>query len=228
MKTSAGFPITGFEWTYTGPISIFQQEGYQGQGISRTMFLTPVLADIPAELFAIKLSQSRKPELAGKPVFKYFSYRFVESEKFQTAAPENFTLQTPLEEIKAFMISKLTAMPNVETSLNIGLKGEFVPVKFADDTYNIYDNEEFPSDNAKLKGVPPYYLKGDTIMEVKLKGVTSPHGNEYFQSELSTSVVSGDALVRKGNKGKIWGEGEADSDGAVEHSTPVDPTNPWA
>ena len=102
MKTSVGSILSGFTWTYNGPISIFKGTGYKGKGVSRTMFLTPErIEDIPAELFAVKLSQSTNPALAGKAVFRFFGFKFGEATKFETVAPASITMATPLEEIKA-------------------------------------------------------------------------------------------------------------------------------
>ena len=64
---SIGNVLTNFEWDYEGPISIIRGTGYQNKGVSRTMFLTPKLADIPEQLFALKVSQSTNPARAGKP-----------------------------------------------------------------------------------------------------------------------------------------------------------------
>lgn len=37
-KTSATKPLKGFEWSYTGTIATFKQQGYEGKGVSRTAF----------------------------------------------------------------------------------------------------------------------------------------------------------------------------------------------
>ena len=100
-KTSIGKILSGFEWDYDGPVRFVTGKGYQGKGISRTMFLSPSnLADIPEELFAVKLSQSVKAERAGKPVFRFFSYRFTPGEgAYQDLAPTGITLDTPNSQI---------------------------------------------------------------------------------------------------------------------------------
>lgn len=205
MKTSATKPLTGLVWGYDGPISIFRGRAYDGKGVSRTMFLKPErLEDIPEELFVVKMSQSKKPELAGKPVFRFLSYKMTKDGNFETGAPASFTPATPLSQIKQEVIAKFGQLPDVEISLSIPLKGKFTPVQFADDTFNIYDEKAFPSDDLELLGEPPYYLKADVEMHVELKGVESSHGNEYFQSTLSTTATSNDALQQKGSTGKIW------------------------
>ena len=67
---SIGNILANFEWTYEGPISIIRGTGYQGKGVSRTLFLNePKLEDIPEQLFAVKLSQSTNPAKAGKGRF---------------------------------------------------------------------------------------------------------------------------------------------------------------
>lgn len=205
MKTSTGHILSGVTWTYEGLISIFKGQGYQGIGVSRSMFLKPeTIEEIPEELFAIKISQSKKAELAGKPMFKFFSYRIGENAQYTSSAPEEITMATPLAEIKNLVLTKLAPIAGLEISLVIPLKGKFTPVTFADDTFNIYDEDKFPSDDYKQLGEPAYYLKADTPMTVTLKGVLSPHNQEYFQSTLATDMTSFDALQTKGGSGKIW------------------------
>lgn len=201
---SIGNVLTGFEWDYDGPISIFRGTGYQGKGVSRTMFLTPKLEEIPEQLFALKLSQSTNPAKAGKPVFRYFSFRFDENGKYENFAPEGISLNTPLSEIKNMVISKMGNIPNAQISINVNLHGTFTNVTCADGTFAIYDEEKFPSADSNKHGNAPYYIKGDANIHVKLKGAVS-QGNEYLQSTLSTTATSND-IFQKVQRGKVWGE----------------------
>lgn len=204
MKNSIGNVLTNFEWDYEGPISIIRGTGYQGKGVSRTMFLSPKLEDIPEELFALKVSQSPNPAKAGKLVFKYFSFRFDENAKYENAAPTDVTLETPLSEIKNLVLSKMGNIPNAQISVNVNLHGAFTNVSCADGTYAIYDEEKFKSADPNKSGDAPYYIKGDAIIHVKLKGAIS-QGNEYLQSTLSTTA-SADDIFQKVQAGKVWGE----------------------
>lgn len=202
---SVGKVLAGFEWDYDGPISIIRGTGYQGKGVSRTMFLSPKLEDIPAQLFAVKMSQSTNPAKAGKVVFRYFSFRFNENEKYQNMAPTGITLETSLDEIKAMVVSKLANIPNTQVSVNINLHGRFTNVTCADGTYAIYDEEKFQSPDPNKSGDAPYYIKQGVNIHVKLKGADSAQGNEYIQSILSTTAVA-DEIFQKVQSGKVWGE----------------------
>ena len=210
--------LKGFEWAYTGTVSIMRGSGYQGKGVSRTLFLAPKLEDVPEQLFALKISQSTNPAKAGKPVFKFFSYRFDENAKFENTAPEAVNMQTPLSDIKAMVISKFGNIPTAQISLNINLPGRFTNVTCADGTYAIYDEEKFPNEDPNKVGEAPYYIKGDAVINVTLKGAESQN-NEYLQTTLSTTAVSND-IFQKTQSGKVWdGENSQPQDPAAGGST---------
>ena len=198
--------LTNFEWDYDGTVSIRRGMGYQGKGISRTMFLAPKkLEDIPEQLFMVKLSMSKNPAKAGKPVFRFLSFRFDENAKFENMAPDGVGLDTPLETIKSIVVSKCGNIPTAQVSLNIPLHGTFTNIACADDTYAIYDEEKFASADPERSGEAPYYIKGDAMIHVKLKGAMSAQGNEYIQTTLSTTEVAND-IFQKVQAGKVWGE----------------------
>lgn len=203
-KTSVGKILEGFECEFDSTIFIKKGVGYQGKGVSRTMFLNPDLNVLPPELFAVKLSQSTNPARAGRVVFRYLSFRFSPDAKFENLAPDGTTLQTPLNELRNLVVGKLSAIPNVQTSININLHGRFTNVTCADGVYAIYDEEKFPNPDPNKAGDAPYYIKSDTVLHVKLKGAVS-QGNEYFQTVLSTTQVS-DEIFQKSMPGKVWGE----------------------
>lgn len=213
---SAGKVLTNFEWKYEGPIKIMRGKGYQGKGVSRTMFLTPKLEDIPVELFALKISQSTNPAKTGKPTFRYFNFRFDPNAKYEDMAPTGIDLTTPLEEIKATVITKFGNIPNAEISVNVHLAGKFTNVTCADGVFAIYDEDKFPNADPDRAGNAPYYLKSDAIMNVALKGAVS-QGNEYLQSTISTTAISND-VFQKSQTGKVWGEEEG-----VSAGTPTTP-----
>ena len=196
---SIGKILDGFQYDYEGPISIRKGTGYQGKGISRTMFLSPKLADIPEQLFAVKISQSPNPAKAGKPVFRYFSYRFNENEKYENMAPTGITLETPLADVKNMVVSKLSNIPSAQVSINVTLHGSKTFLACADGDWCIFNDDE---------GDLPYYVKPDAVIRVTLKGAES-QGNEYLQSMLSTTASSSD-VFQKIRTGKIWGKDEAD------------------
>ena len=215
-KNSIGKILAGFEWDYDGPVRFVTGKGYQGKGISRTMFLTPSnLADIPEELFAVKISQSVKPERAGKPVFRFFSYRFTPGEgKFEDLAPTGITMDTPLADIKNLVVSKFSNLPTqVEASLAINLHGRFTNLQCSDGVYALYDEDKFKDPDPEKNGRAPYWIKNDTQVHVKLKGAES-QGNEYLQSTLSTTA-SANEVFQKAVVGKVWEGADMDTGAAA-------------
>ena len=225
-KTSATKPLRGFEYDYTGTVAIFKQQGYQGQGVARTLFFSPELtqlADLPAELFMVKISQSTNPERAGRAVFRFLSFKFSEEGQYGSVAPEGIAVTTPLEEVKALIVSKLTAVPQAQVSVAIPLKGRFTTVATPDGDFNIYDEDKFPSNDWRELGDPPYYLRNDVEVTVSMKGAES-HGNEYLQTRLKTTL-SPDEIFQKRAEGKIWGEDDGGS--APVNDEPVDANGGW-
>lgn len=212
---SIGKVLSNFEWECDSTLGFAFGTGYQGKGISRTMFLKPKLEEIPEQLFAVKVSQSKEAAKAGKIVFKWFSFRFDPNAKYESMAPAGVTLETPLADIKALVVSKMGNIPQAEVSLNIKLNGKFTNIACADGVYAIYDEEKFPNPDPNRNGRAPYYVRNEAIIHVKLKGAES-QGNEYLQSTLSTTAVSNDIFV-KTETGKVWG---ADDQGATPNPAP--------
>lgn len=197
--------LKGFEWEYDGTVGFARGEGYQNNGISRTIFLHPAVADIPEQLFAVKVSQSRNPNKAGRTVFKYLSIRMAADQNPVDLAPSNVTLDTELSEIKSIIMSKLQNLPGASVSLNISLKGKFTSIACADGTFKLYDEDEpdFKTDDPKTTGNAPYYIKSDAHIHVKLKGADSKQNNPYIQTTLSTTSASSEIFV-KPQRGAIW------------------------
>lgn len=203
--TSNDNVLQDFEWEYDGTVGFARGEGYQGVGISRTIFLNPKPEDIPVNLFAIKMSKSTNPQKAGRPVFRFLSYRFQENQKPMDMVPEGIDMSTPLDKIKEMFVSKMSTVPGATVSLNIGLKGKFTSIACANGTYKLYDEDEpdFKTEDPKTSGNAPYYIKNDAQIHVKLKGAMSKQGNAYIQTTLSTTHTS-DEIFTKPQKGAIW------------------------
>lgn len=197
--------LKDFEWGYDGTVGFTRGQGYKGMGISRTMFLRPRLEDIPEQLFAVKISQSPNAQKAGRPVFKYLSYRLTPEQSPSDLVPSGIDMTTPLSEIKATVISKLATCPGSSVSLNIGLKGKFTSIDCADGTFKLYDEEEpeFKTDDPNTTGNAPYYIKSDAQVHVVLKGAMSKQGNPYIQTSLSTTSTSGEIFATP-QRGAIW------------------------
>lgn len=225
---SIGKILAGFEWDYDGPVSIVYGRGYQGKGISRTLFLSPKLEDIPEQLFAVKVSQSQDPAKAGKIVFRYFSFRFNPNEKYQNLAPTGVTMETPLAEIKNLVVSKfMNLSDNVDISISVSLHGKWTSVTCADRTIAVYDEtkDEFKDPDPNKNGRAPYYINPDAQIHVKLKGAES-QGNEYLQSQLSTTATADETFVAMANS-EIWEGGKPVSKPSGSASTDGNPGPVW-
>lgn len=217
--------LQNFDWDYDGTVGFARGQGYMGAGISRTIFLHPKVEDIPANLFAIKASQSTSPQKAGKLVFKWLSYRLAEDQKPIDLVPTNIDMTTPLDQIKAVFEQKINATPGASVSLNIGLKGKFTSIACADGTYKLYDEDEpdFKTDDPNTTGNAPYYIKNDAMVHVKLKGAMSKQGNPYIQTTLS-STSTADEIFAKPQRGAIWNPDGATvpaAEGSAEGVEPV-------
>lgn len=197
--------LQNFEWEYDGTVGFSRGQGYKGVGISRTLFLHPKVEDIPEQLFAVKVSQSTNQQKTGKMVFKYLSYRFADDQAPSDLVPTGIDLTTPLAEVKATFISKLSTVPGASVSLNIGLKGKFTNINCADGNFKLYDEDEpdFKTDDPNTSGNAPYYIKSDAIVHVKLKGAMSKQGNAYIQTTLSSTATSNEIFAQP-QKGAIW------------------------
>lgn len=203
--TSVENVLKDFEWEYDGTVGIVQSKGYDGKGVSRTLFLHPKVEDIPENLFAVKASMSTNPQKAGKLVFKYLSFRLTEDQKPIDLVPSGIEMTTPLSDIKAAFVAKINGTPGASVSLNINLKGKFTNIACADGTFTLYDESDpsLKTDDLATTGNAPYYIKSDAQVHVKLKGAMSTQGNAYIQTTLSTTSTANE-IFAKPQKGAIW------------------------
>lgn len=192
------------------PISIYKSTDMNGQ-ISRRLFITiEDLNTIPEELFKVKISQSQNPALAGKAVFKYFSYKINEESAFSPLAPDGTTTATPLGELKAAVVAKLGAIPGAKFSVAINMNGRFGNITTSDGEYTVFDNEQF----AANEGNPPkYYLKSGVIADVTLTEATSKYG-PYYRINLATDA-SPDDIFQKTSRAKVYGQDSDDIEDTV-------------
>lgn len=181
------------------PISVFQQAGMNGQPSRRLFITVEDLNTIPDELFAVKVSQSKNPELAGKSVFKYFSYKVDENAPFSALAPSGTTMATPTAETKAAVVAKLGSIAGAKFSVAINMNGKFANIATPDGTYTIYDDKEFPA----TEGKPGYYIKAGSLADVEITKGESQYG-PYYKVALSTDMTPDELFVRAG-KSKVWG-----------------------
>lgn len=219
--------LQNFNWGYDGTVGFTRGQGYKGVGISRTMFLHPKLEDIPEQLFAVKISQSPNAQKAGRPVFKYLSYRMTPEQTPIDLVPNDIDKTTPLSEIKARFVSEMSTCPGSSVSLNIGLKGKFTSIDCADGTFKLYDEEEpeFKTNDPNTTGNAPYYIKSDAEIHVELKGAMSKQGNPYIQTSLSTTSTSSEIFATP-QRGTIWSPDGAAAAPAIASAAAEGNTDP--
>jgi len=184
-------------------ISIFTTDGLNG-GKSRRLFITvDDITEVPEELFAVKVSQSNKPEKAGKTVFKYLSFKQDgDGQPWQDFAPKDVTIATPVAEIKAKLVSFVQSNNlQLKYQLAVNLNGKFANISTAEGRFTLFDDVQF----AASEGNPGYYLKRGTRATVTLKEAMSNYGKPYFQVTLATSATP-DEIFQKSGRAKVWGQ----------------------
>lgn len=206
------------------PIGVFLNKGNEHYKPSwRLNIKVKDLASIPDAMFATKMSQSQNPELAGKVLFKYFSFKINENTPWSTHTPQNTDLNTPPSELKQLVMDRLGNMEGVEMSLTINLPGNFCNIETPLGKFTIFDKKEFP----QTDGGPGYYVKSESPATVKLTEATHL-GNKYYQVDLSTDL-SPDELFVEAGRAKVWGQDNGGSNAPVGVSSDADGTDgaPW-
>lgn len=183
-----------------------------GSFIHRMQFKMDNLATTPAELFALKISQSTNPNKAGRVVFKWFSYK-VGANAWSDLAPDGVTLGSDLTQLRDLIASRLAATPDVDHSFNMNLPGAFGNIDTASGRYHIFDNNEYPN----TSGYPGYYLRPDADVTITLKPALK-NGNQYYQVNFSTHLGPDQVFVRN-QRAQSWGE-DQDSGLASTYAAP--------
>ena len=194
--------------TFTKPVSIYPSQDLNGNPIKRLVVSGKMseLGDLPAELFGLKISQSKKAELAGKTLLKYISYKLNDQTPWSSRVPETLTVATPVEDVKTALVSAFASQPDAKFQLTIKLPGKFANIDTAQGRFTLFDFTEYPTD-----GNPGYFLKAGTEVTVDLTPSTH-NGNEYMRVRLSTDKNADDIFAR-GGRGQVWGGGGAHDDG---------------
>lgn len=191
------------QFTITKPISIYPGTKLDGSPTRRLVVSVQPseLADMPAELFAVKISQSKNPQKMGKLVFKYFAYKVNDAIPWSDQTSSSFTVATPLEDIKQSIITALANQANAKVQFTVNMPGNFANIETSDGRYSLYDFNESPDGNLG------YYLKGGSVVNVTF--IPSEHqGNAYFRLRLDAANMSPEDLFVRGGKGKIFGRDE--------------------
>lgn len=188
-------------FTYTAPVSIFPSTKIDGTP-SRRLVLSvqpSELESVPADLFAVKISQSKNPQKKGTLRFKYFAFKANDTAQWSDQASTNFNVGTPVEEIKAAVVAAIGANPEATVQFTVNMPGKFANIETADGRYSLFDFNENPDGNLG------YYLKGGTVVTVTF--TESEHqGNLYYRLKLEARDKSPEELFVRGGRGKIFGQ----------------------
>lgn len=163
----------------------------------------PELSAIPEELFAVKVSQSKNPNKAGKTVFKYLTFKQPgDDQPTQDFAPQGVNIGTPVAEIKQAFMNLMATNPAIqlEFTLHVNLPGKFANIETSEGRFTIFDMEAFP----ETEGAPGYYIKRGTHADVTLTPAVS-QGNQYYQVALKTSQGP-DEIFEKSERARVWGQ----------------------
>lgn len=213
------------------PVSFFSRDdtfNNNGKKVRTVWATVEDLEKVPEELFAIKISQSKKPELAGKPVFKYFVYKLKDTDAWSSLAPSDATPVTELKELKDKVVAQFANKPDARLAMSLKMHGSWGNIETSDGSYALYDDEHYPD----TQGDPAYYLKSDTHVNIGITPAVS-HGNEYLQISLSTDEAPDDIFQMKGRAAMhYWNEDNSDVaegfDASQHQQASADSDNPWA
>ena len=205
------------------PVSVYSGDDLYHEGKKqRTLFVTVKdPSALPADLFAIKISQSKNPDLVGKPMFKFFRYRMNSTDPFSNLAPTGATPASDLNKIKEDFIKRFDKQTGAEFELNFKMHGKWGNIGTLDGDYILYDDDHYPD----TKGDPDYYLKGGTVCDISLTPAVS-HGNDYYQVNISTDNHAEDIFQMRGKgNSKYFGEDNDDEKPAGEPANDSDSGN---
>jgi len=191
-------------FTVTQPISIFPATKVDGSPTRRLVVSVKPeeLGNIPADLFGVKISQSKKADRAGKLVFKYFAFKVSDATPWTDTAPSNFNIATPVEEIKQAVVAAIGQTAGAKVQFTINMPGKFANIETSDGRYSLYDFNESPDGNLG------YYLKGGTVVTVTFTPAEH-QGNQYFRLKLDANGQSPEDIFSRGGRGKIFGQDDA-------------------
>lgn len=210
------------ELELTAPIGIFLNKGNANYSPSWRMFINVEdLATIPDDLFATKVSQSQNPDLAGKVVFKYFSFKVNDNTPWSIHTPSGTQITTPPAELKQLVVDRLGNMEGVEMSLAINLPGNFCNIDTPEGVFTVFDKKEFPQTDGK----PGYYIKSESLVTIHLTEATHL-GNKYYQVRLSTDLTPDELFVKAG-RGQVWGQDDGGAGVSAVADEESDGGAPW-
>lgn len=199
-------------------VSIMPSKGINGEPKRRLFVPIKNIAELPAELFAVKISQSKNAEFGGKVAFKYLMHRVNAQAKNTSLAPQSVMLHTPLEEIKNVVVAGGSSF---EWTLAINIPGPFANITTPVGTYAIYDMVRLAAEN----GNPGYYIKNDALVTVEFEPAIHKETNkEYYRLKFSTDLTP-DQLFQRSGKSQIWGA--EDSDSSASAPAPIADVTGW-
>lgn len=203
-------------FTFERNISIYPGEDYNGKPIKKLVFTGHDIENVPAELFKLKISASKKPELAGSVMTRYVSWKLNAQLPWSSKLPNTITMQTPVDVVKNELVNVFRQYPEAVFSVSIKMPGQFGNIETPQGTYSIFDFKVDP-----IAGNVGYYLVKDTPVTVTLT-LAENKGNNYFRVALATTK-SPDEIFRRSGHAKVWGAEETtvSSFGATSFDAPA-------
>ena len=197
-------------FTFERNISIYPGEDYNGKPIKKLVFTGHDIENVPAELFKLKISASKKPKLNAQL-------------PWSSKLPNTINMQTPVDVVKNELVNVFRQYPEAVFSVSIKMPGQFGNIETPQGTYSIFDFKVDP-----IAGNVGYYLVKDTPVTVTLT-LAENKGNDYFRVALATTK-SPDEIFRRSGHAKVWGAEEttASSFGATSSFDAPAPTGGFA
>lgn len=210
-------------FTFERNISIYPGEDYNGKPIKKLVFTGHDIENVPAELFKLKISASKKPELAGSVMTRYVSWKLNAQLPWSSKLPNTINMQTPVDVVKNELVNVFRQYPEAVFSVSIKMPGQFGNIETPQGTYSIFDFKVDP-----IAGNVGYYLVKDTPVTVTLT-LAENKGNDYFRVALATTK-SPDEIFRRSGHAKVWGAEETtvSSFGATSSFDAPTPTGGFA
>lgn len=211
-------------FTIVAPISYRLEEApRQGfQKPSRRLFMYPAnIEDVPAELFATKMSQSTNPALKGKLVFKHIGIKVSDETGWVSNVPKGVEGDTDLEEVKRLTVARIKGT-DIQFSVAVNLAGKFANITTPEGDMLVFDNDKFPA----TAGLPNYYYKSDVpaTIELQLTPSKTPGYSDYYRVRVSTTESPDNIFTKKGGQAQVWGEDDYD-DGEVNTASAFEPAS---
>ncbi len=203
---------------------------YKNRQIRKITVFFDNIDEIDADLFETKISQSKDASKKGKLAFKFLGYKLNDQqEKYSYMVPASITADMSNEDKKAAFKAAVAKYPEIKFCMWNKIGSPFLNVELADDTYTVFDNNQFPGDTSKSPkenrtiGYPGYFIKRDTRLDVTFTKAMSKEGNEYLQTKLSSKELTGEDVFDVRRRGRVFGQpSDGGSDSVIDSLGGID------